>query len=306
MNEQEIRKDYFRDEYVIIAPGRSKRPVAVDSEASHSENKVCFFCPDNFCNEVITYSDDNPNDDWQIMSTVNKFPAVSFSNPKAYGQAEVIIETRKHGLEMNEFSSDHIVRVFNAYISRYEALKNTPGVKHVIIFKNEGGKAGASIAHSHSQVIALPILPPKNLREVREYEAYQNHHKSCPYCDIIKKETGSSRVIWEDENLFILSPFASDAPYGVWLMPKRHVRTISELSHHEKTSIAEGMKIILAKLEDLNIPFNYFIENAVGFSDYHMYIKLMPRTNIWAGMELGTGVIINPVYPEVAAEFYRS
>lgn len=306
MNEQEIRKDYFRDEYVIIAPGRSKRPVSGELETAQTENKICFFCPDNFCNEVITYSDDNPNDDWQIMSTVNKFPAVSFSNPKAYGQAEVIIETRKHGLEMNDFSSDHIVRVLNAYISRYEALRNTPGIKHVIIFKNEGGKAGASIAHSHSQVIALPILPPKIMREIEAYNDYYNQHLACPYCDIIKKEAGSNRVIWEDENLFVLSPYASDAPYGVWLMPKRHVRTISELSHHEKNSIAEAIKIVLAKLEDLNIPFNYFIENAIGYSDYHMYIKLMPRTNIWAGMELGTGVIINPVYPEVAAEFYRS
>jgi len=72
------------------------------------------------------------------------------------GQSEVIIETRKHGLEINEFSIDHIVRIFNAYIDRFNQLRNMDGIRHVVVFKNEGGKAGASINHTHSQVVALP------------------------------------------------------------------------------------------------------------------------------------------------------
>src|SRR5680860_437739 len=303
MSKSEIRKDYFKDEYVIIAPNRAKRPhrVGTISEAPG----ICHFCPENFEDEIITYQDNNGKGDWEIVSVINKFAALSTNNPRAYGQTEVIIETRKHGLDINEFSVDHIVRVFDAYIDRYNALRNTDGIKHVILFKNEGGKAGASITHTHSQVIALPILPPKIENEARAYNKYRLKYSTCPYCDIIAKETDKPRVIWEDENLFALSPYASDAPYGAWLIPKRHIRFISDLTHSEKESFAKAMKIILDKLDEFGIAYNYFIENAVNREDYHMHIKIAPRPNIWAGLELGTGVVINPITPEYAAKVYR-
>ncbi len=303
MNRSEIRKDYFKDEYVIIAPSRAKRPhrVGVVSESPG----VCHFCPENFANETITYQDNNDNGDWGIISVVNKFAAVTLDNPKAYGQAEVIIETRRHGLDINEFSIDHIVRIFNAYIDRFTSLIFMDGIKHVIIFKNEGGKAGASIAHTHSQVIALPILPPRIENEAKAFYKYQLDHATCPFCDIIIKETGKSRVIWQDENLFVLSPYASDAPYGVWILPKRHIRLISDLNHSEKESIAIALKMVLGKLDEFGISYNYFIENAVNKQDYHMHIKVAPRPNIWAGLELGTGIIINPISPEYATKIYR-
>ena len=178
-------------------------------------------------------------------------------------------------------------------------------VKHVILFKNEGGKAGASIAHSHSQIIALPLLPPKTIAEAAAYNKYRLDKCSCPYCDIIKEETGKPRVIWEDENLFVLAPYASDSPYGAWFLPKRHVRLISDLTYNEKESFAKAMKVVLGMLDELGISYNYFVENAVNAEDYHMHIKLAPRPNIWAGLELGTGVIINPIPPEYAAKLYR-
>jgi UDPglucose--hexose-1-phosphate uridylyltransferase len=303
MARSQIRKDYFKGEYVIIAPNRAKRPHRVGTiEAAAG---ICHFCPENFHDEVITYRDNNYNGDWEIVSVINKFAALSVDNPDAYGQTEVIIETRRHGLDINEFSVDHIVRVFNAYVDRFNYLRNLDGIKHVIIFKNEGGKAGASIAHAHSQAIALPILPPKTEKEASDYNKYRLEHSTCPYCDVIKKETDKSRVIWEDENLFVLSPYASDAPYGVWLLPKRHIRMISDLTHAEKESIAIALKMVLGKLDEFGISYNYFIENAVNTEDYHMHIKIAPRPNIWAGLELGTGVIINPIEPEYAARIYR-
>ena len=303
MSKSEIRKDYFKDEYVIIAPNRAKRPhmtgniVETDSQ--------CHFCPQNFKNEVITYQDNNHKGDWEIVAVVNKFAALTVDNSDAYGQTEVVIETRRHGLDINEFSVDHIVRVFNAYIDRFNYLRNMDGIKHVIIFKNEGGKAGASIAHSHSQIIALPILPPKTEKEASDYNKYRLEYATCPYCDVIKKEIDKPRVIWEDENLFVLAPYASDAPYGVWLLPKRHMRMVSDLNRAEKESIAIALKMVLGKLDEFGISYNYFIENAVNTEDYHLHIKIAPRPNIWAGLELGTGIIINPIAPEYAAKIYR-
>ena len=303
MNKSEIRKDYFKDEYVIIAPKRAKRPQRV--EPTPETGKACFFCPENFKDEIITYRDNDNRGEWQIVSVINKFAALSLDNARAYGQAEVIIETRKHGLDIDEFSVDHIVKIFDAYIDRYEQLRSMDKIKHVILFKNEGGKAGASIAHTHSQVIALPLLPPKIQSEATAYNKYRLEHATCPYCDIIKQETDKPRVIWEDENLFVLSPYASESPYGAWFLPKRHVRQISELKLHEKESFAKAIKVVLGKLNELGISYNYFVENAINCEDYHMHIKLAPRPNIWAGLELGTGVVINPIPPEYAAQVYR-
>jgi len=303
MTKSEIRKDYFKEEYVIIAPNRAKRPQRVGTidEAS----STCHFCPANLTDESITYQDNNDNGDWEIISVINKFAALTSDNASAYGQTEVIIETRKHGLDINDFSVNHIVRIFNAYIDRFTSLVYMDGIKHVIVFKNEGGKAGASISHTHSQVIALPILPPKVENEAKAFNKYYQDHDTCPYCDIIQKETDKPRVIWEDENLFVLSPYASESPYGVWLLPKRHIRLISDLTRSEKESIAIALKMVLGKLDEFGISYNYFIENAVNSEDYHMHIKIAPRPNIWAGLELGTGIVINPISPEYATKIYR-
>ncbi|NTW61402.1 DUF4931 domain-containing protein [Candidatus Saccharibacteria bacterium] len=299
----EIRKDYFKDEYVIIAPGRGNRPHKTIN--APDPVGVCHFCPDGMHHEKVTYHDNGRTGEWEIISVINKFAALEPDNHSAYGQSEVIIETRRHGMNLSEFSVDHIVRIFNAYIHRYDALRAMPGVKHVIVFKNEGGRAGASIPHSHSQIMALPILPPKIEKEAREYNKYYLENDSCPYCDIIKLETGRPRFIWEDKHLFVLAPYASDCPYGAWLIPKRHIRRISDLTHSEKESIAMALKIVLGKMDEMGVSYNYFIENSVNGEDYHMHIKIAPRPNIWAGLELGTGVIINPVPPEEAAKLYR-
>lgn len=304
MEKSEIRKDYFRDIYVIISANRAKRPQQIKKENNEYSN-FCFFCPENIGNKVITYQSDNIKGDWQVLSFINDFPCVSLDNPRAFGQAEVLIETRQHGLDINDFSVNHIVKVFDAYINRYEALKNIDGVKHVIVFKNEGGKAGASIAHTHSQIIALPIMPPKVEHEMNCYRKYKQEKQTCPICDVIKNEMNGPRVIYEDVNIFALAPYASEAPYGVWIIPKRHIKTMSNLFLDEKESIATALKSILGKLDELGISYNYFIENAIADDDYHMHIKVAPRPNIWAGLELGTGIIVNSVAPEKAAAIYR-
>ncbi len=304
MEKSEIRKDYFLDKYVIIAPKRAKRPQRI--EKIPETDAACPFCPEKLDSaHTFTYRDNNENGEWEIASIKNDFPAVSEDNPRAYGAQEVIIETRRHGMDINEFSTDHIVRVLNAYIDRYEALRNLDKIKHVVLFKNEGGKAGASIGHTHSQIIALPILPPKVEAEAEAYNRYRLENASCPYCDIIKQESGKSRVIWEDENLFVLAPYASDSPYGAWFLPKRHIRKISELNYEEKESIAKALKLTLGILDELGISYNYFVENEISCEDYHLNIKLAPRPNVWAGLELGTGVIINSIPPEMAAKVYR-
>lgn len=306
MQKSEIRKDYFLDRYVIIAPKRKKRPHKILKQ-EEGDNQPCFFCDLSLDppepKVVLTVNDDNGK--WKIKVVENKYAALDTENLKAYGKQEVVIETPKHGFEIHELSLEHIVEIIDVYIKRYISLNKLKGIAYTLIFKNEGGKAGASISHSHSQIIALPMIPPKIAEEAAAMDDYTRKHDSCPYCDIIKSERKGPRAIWEDDHLFVLSPYASESPYGVWFIPKRHIHSVEFLQENEKDSLARALKFVLKKLDDIDVSYNYFFQNSLDCESHHMVLKLSPRPNVWAGLELGTGIIINPVSPEEAAEFYR-
>jgi UDPglucose--hexose-1-phosphate uridylyltransferase len=306
----EIRKDYFLDKYVIIAPKRGQRPSAVKPKSREVSPPDCYFCcpqVNDAANQIqIKNYNFDGNRGWDIKVIGNKYPALTFNNLKAYGSQEIIIETPEHQKELHELSLEHIVKIFDIYEERYEYMMSRPGICYTLVFKNEGGKAGASIPHAHSQVIALPIIPPKIQNEADAVDGYYRRNGSCPYCDVIKSEKHGPREIYHDENLFVVAPYASESPYGAWFIPKRHVRTIGDLNQQEKLSLARALKMILAKLESIDVPYNYFIQNALDLEAHHLVLKLSPRPNVWAGLELGTGVVINPVPPEEAAKFYKS
>lgn len=308
--DSEIRKDYFLDKYVIIAPKRSQRPNKVKTKVSGVLPEDCYFCrpqvdkPENQIQVKNYHFSDKPV--WDIKVIGNKYPALTLENYRAYGAQEVIIETPEHSKEIQELSLEHIVRILDVYEERYNYFMSKPGICYTLIFKNEGGKAGASIPHAHSQVIALPIIPPKIKSEADAVDDYYRKNGTCPYCDVIKSEKRGPREIFNDDHLFVVAPYASESPYGAWFIPKRHVRTIGDLTQDEKYSLAKALKMILGKLDAIDVPYNYFIQNALDLEAHHLVLKLSPRPNVWAGVELGTGIVINPVAPEDAAKFYKS
>lgn len=308
MIESEIRKDYFLDRYVIIAPKRSKKPKKTLIKRDVLSDSECFFCRpqvDDPQKQIQIKDYKVKKREWEVKVIGNLYPALTLDNLRAYGEQEIVIETPKHGIEIHELSLDHIVRIIDVYIDRYKYLKKTPGICHTQIFKNEGGRAGASIPHTHSQIISLPMVPPKVLKESLAINSYIDKTGSCPHCDIIKSESGGPRAILDDGHFFVLAPYASESPYGAWFMPKRHINSIEQLNKAEKMSLAKALKKILSKLDEIDVSYNYFIQNSVDDFDHHMLIKLAPRPNVWAGLELGTGVIINSVTPEEAAKFYK-
>lgn len=305
MEESEIRKDYFLDRYVIIAPKRNKRPNKI-LKREEASSEGCFFCRPKIDRDEKTISqvkDENGN--WIIKVIKNKYPALTIDNLKAYGKQEIVVETPEHNVEIHELSLEHIVKIFDVYIERYVYLSKLKGICYTVVFKNEGGKAGASVPHSHSQIIALPMIPPKLSEEASAMDDYIRKNNSCPYCDIIESEKRGPRVIWEDEHFFVLSPYASESPYGAWFIPKRHVHSIEYLHENEKLSLAKAMKKLLSRLDDIDVSYNYFFQNSLDCESHHLVLKLSPRPNVWAGLELGTGVIINPVSPEEAVKFYN-
>lgn len=330
----EIRKDYLLDKYVIIATERAKRPdqfLEIDTiKNSSRDNGILgdnnfqdFFAPGN---EYLTPSEKgrigNP---WKIRWFENKFSAVDikesnlsvelsesnlfYTFAKAYGVHEVIVETPDDRQQW-DLTEDEIKLLFDVYFLRIEDLSVLPNIKYVQVFKNHGKKAGCSIQHSHSQIIALNLVPP----EVIEYEEkvldYINNFNKNPYDDIIEREINSYRdinssgIIMNNNSMLCFCPYASLHPMQVRIMPLRNLIKYNEFSEKEKLDLSKSISFILQKLKKLNMSYNMFLRYGIKYQ--RAYIDIIPRPNIWAGFEMATGIIINSVSPEEAAKFYRS
>ncbi len=309
----ELRKDYILDRYVIIAESRGKRPHEFKKESStEEENSNCFFCPGNEEKTPPEISRRRREGKWQIRVFPNKFSAVGkgealelqthnkfFTFADAVGSHEVIVETPNHSEDFWDFSLEKVYEIFDVYRERIVYLKEGKNTLYVCVFKNHGEEAGASIRHSHSQIISYNIVP----NEVAKKEEFCSGYDGCPYCDIILAEKDSDRLIFKDENVVCFSPYASRFLFEVWLMPRRHVIGIEDLNSGELRSLSNALLKVTRKLKELSAPYNFYIQ--YGLRDMHFHIEIAPRLTKWAGFELATGTIINPVSPEKSASFYR-
>ena len=303
MLKSEIRKDYLLNKYVIITPGRAKRPRDIKEQTIVSRVAHCPFCPENINAKNIVDRIDAPQG--EIISVKNIFPAVTLNNKKAYGAQEVIIETPDHKPELHNLSEAQIKQLLKMYAKRTAALSKIKNIEYILCFKNQGSKAGASIVHAHSQIFATDITPSEIKEELKLSREYRADHKTCAYCDIIKREMKSPRKIYEDKFIAAFSPYASQYHYEAWIFTKRHLDNITKLNDNEFKSFAKLLKKILIKLSKLNLSFNYFLHQSISDDDQHFYLKIQPRDSVWAGVELGSGLIINSIAPEEAAKFFR-
>lgn len=302
----EIRKDYIQDKYVIVAPRRGKRPHDFEQIVSKvSRDKKCVFCPENVEKDLIIRKYNGQGKNWSLVTIKNKFPAVTLDNPKAYGKQEVVIETPDHAIELEDLPDHQIKELLDVYAERTEEISKIEKIEYILIFKNDGGKAGQSIAHAHSQVFATAFLPPHLIDKSQKTQKYKLENGTCVYCDVIEKEKKGPRLVIEDKNVIVFTPYASIHNYEIWIMPKRHLDNITALSSAERLSFAKALKKILLKVEELGLPYNYYFHQVINDEDQHLYMKITPRGSVWAGVEIGSGVIINSVSPEDAAEFYR-
>jgi len=310
----ELRKDYLLNKYVIITPGRAKRPRDISEQTVLHRDKKCVFCPENIDKHLITDKCCNENKDG-VIAINNKFPAVTLNNKKAYGQQEVIIETSKHGVELGELPFEEIEDVLKMYQKRTSALSKIPAhswstsggkkLDYILVFKNNGSKAGASIMHAHSQIFATDIIPPDVQEEITSAEHYYTKHKRNAYADIIKKESKGKRKIFKDKLVSAFCPYASQYHYEAWLFPNRFVDNVTELNDDEIKSFAKALKLILLKLNSIDVSYNFFMHQVISNPNQYFCIKIQPRDSVWAGVELGSGIVINSVSPEEAAKFYR-
>ncbi|MCK5416029.1 galactose-1-phosphate uridylyltransferase [Candidatus Parcubacteria bacterium] len=306
----EIRKSYLLNKYVVITPGRIKRPRDVKEETIIKRAKDCYFCTESIDKqqkEQGNYIIDELkiNNVRQVTSVKNIFPTMTPENDKAYGYQEVVIDTPHHHKELADLSEEEIGYVLEMYKKRTLELSKDKKINYILCFKNQGSKAGASLIHSHSQIFATEIIPPDLQEESNLIQNYKEKNKTCPYCDIIKKESKSKRLIFEDKQVIAFTPFASEYHYEAWIFPKRHTDNITTLNQDEFKSFASILKKILTKLKKIDLSYNYFMHQVISDKNQHFYIKVQPRDSIWAGVELGSGLVINSISPEVAAEYFR-
>ena len=315
----ELRKDYLLDRWVIIAKDRMQRPDQfVKKHVCEKKEGFCFFCPGSESStpqEIARFEVDGR---WAIRVFPNKFSATTseykdfgrglFLGKSAYGKHEVIVETPDHEKRLGDLSDKYMEKVLDMYVSRISENKKDPRIKYVLLFKNEGDEAGTSLVHSHSQLISLGIVPPAVMDEVRAARRYKKDKGRCAYCDIWKKESTGERRIWEDKQVALFAPYASRFPFEAWVVPKRHVTTPEDMSAKEKRSFAKAFMKLIRRLDSsLNYPpYNFYFHISPTGGDLHFHAAICPRIARWAGFELGSGIIINTLPPEAAAEHYRA
>lgn len=337
----ELRKDPILGRWVIIAAERSKRPESFTSKKDKQDDdrEKCPFCAGRekiTPPEIYSLRDPNtkPNEPgWNVRVVPNKFPAMGIDMPleksgfglhdkmTSYGAHEVIIDSPDHDKEMHRQSIEGISNIITVLQARVEDLQKDQKLRYIIIFKNKGKEAGASLGHPHHQLIALPITPIRVRDELQGASFYFKLKERCIFCDLISQEksTGGERIIYENDSFISFCPYASRFPFEMWILPKTHSIDFYKANSKESvTGLAEMLKVMLSKLDKvLNDPeYNYVIHAAPnrfprsGYwqtieQDFHWHIELFPRLTRVAGFEWGTGFYINPVAPEMAAQFLR-
>jgi len=336
----ELRKDPILSRWVIIASGRSKRPGSyrVEKSASYTKPEKCPFCeghehmtpPEVYALRGSMSKPDTPT--WKVRVVPNKYPALDVNSPlnksetgvfnmmDGFGAHEVIIETPDHIKEAKDQSPEEIDAWLHALYERMKALHKDTRFKYVLIFKNKGRGAGASLSHPHHQIIATPVTPKRVKEELAGAMEYFKVNQRCVFCDIIKQEKEAGlRVVYENDAFIAFCPYASRFPFETWIMPKEHC-----IDFHDENMIknslhlADILKTVLGRMSAaIGEPeYNYIVHTAPnripqeGYwrtieEDFHWHIEMFPRLIKTAGFEWGSGFYINPTFPEAAAKFMR-
>jgi UDPglucose--hexose-1-phosphate uridylyltransferase len=324
--------------WVIIAPERSLRPAQTMLPKTERQPAPCVFCggqEGQDPHEIYAVREQGTarnTPGWRVRVLPNKFPVLRiegklvregvgmFDMMAGVGAHEVIVETPDHDMELADLPEAHIADVIRAYRNRMLDLGGDDRFKYVLIFKNQGYLAGATLTHAHSQLIATPVTPKRVKEKLLGAQRYYEFKRRCVFCDIIKQETRLTRerLVFENDRFVVLSPFAARVPYETWIVPKQHNCDFVAITELEYSGLAQALKHTLLQLRTTlnDPPLNYLIHTApfrrprAGYwstiqHDYHWHLEVIPRLTRPAGFEEGSGFYINPVTPEEAAEVLR-
>ncbi len=326
----ELRKDPITGRWVIIATDRAKRPAdfAREQVIPHG-SRFCPFCPGHESKtppEVLAYRPSGPpnSEGWTLRVVPNKFPALRvegelqregdglYDKMTGIGAHEVIIETPDHMATLSDVEEKRIEDLFWAFRDRVLDLKKDERLRYVLFFKNHGESAGASLEHTHSQLIALPVVPKRVLEELEGAKKYFDYKERCVYCDIIRQELSSNtRLVLETDHFVVVCPYAPRFPFETWVIPKLHQSHAETLTAHVTQNLASVMRSALRRIDKAleRPPYNFVMHTAPlqesSNPHYHWHIEIIPKLTRVAGFEWGSGFYINPTPPEESAKFLR-
>ncbi len=327
----ELRKDPILGRWIIIAQERGKRPTDFYVDASaKSKGGFCPLCPGNEKTtppEVLAYGryDGSANTPgWTLRVVPNKFPALViegdldkegeglYDRMNGIGAHEVIIDTPHHDARFSHLPPEELQLAFMAFRDRIRDLSKDPRFNYVVVFKNYGSAAGASLEHSHSQLIALPVLPRMINSELEGCLSYFRYKDRCIYCDIIRQELQQDiRLVCQNEHFVTLTPFAPRSPFELWILPRQHSSSYIDMPESWLPSLARIFSETLRRLDGCikDIPYNFLLHTQPlrtgPLEHYHWHFEIVPKLTSIAGFEWGTGFYINPMPPEQSCAYLK-
>jgi UDPglucose--hexose-1-phosphate uridylyltransferase len=324
----ELRKDPIVGRWVIIATERGKRPGDFKPDPSQPKpGAFCPFCPgqeDKTPPEVLAYGRTAGSSSWTLRVVPNKFPVLRVEGDhdrrgeglydcmNGIGAHEVLIETPSHDRTFADLEEREVEAVLGAYQDRMLDLKRDVRFRYVMVFKNHGAAAGATLAHTHSQLIALPVVPVTVSDEMEGARRYYEFKERCVFCDIVRQELADGRrVVFENGGFVALAPYAPKFPFETWIVPKTHRAAYETIERRDFAQLANALRTTLRRLNTAldNPPYNFILHTAPfaqgNVPHYHWHLEIMPTLSKVAGFEWGSGFYINPTPPEDAAKFLR-
>ena len=329
----ELRKDPVVGRWVIISTERSRRPTNFAPVRPERSSGYCPFCPGNEDKTPAEVYARRPaggapnTSGWQVRVVPNKFPALQiegalerrgeglYDKMNGVGAHEVVIEGPEHDLDLSDYPVEHIVEVLKAYRERIVDLHRDRRFRYVLIFKNHGAGAGATLEHTHTQLIATPIIPKILMEELEGSRRYFELKERCVFCDIIQQDSSDHngrRVVVTNDRFLAIEPFAPRVPFETWILPRQHDASFQTVT--DESEFRELAVILKDTLQRLNRaldrpPYNFVVHTApVTEGDleyYHWHIEITPTLTRVAGFEIGSGFYINPTPPEDSAQYLR-
>lgn len=326
----ELRKDPITGRWVIVASERGVRPSDFQTVHTVQADGYCPFCPGSeeaTPHEILAFRAPGLGSDapgWTMRVVPNKFPALRvegsidregeglYDRMNGVGAHEVIIETPRHDATLASLSIRELEEVFWAYRERFVDLRRDRRLEYILVFKNHGPNAGATLEHEHSQLIALPIVPREPKAELEGAARYFSFRERCVFCDVIRQDRKDGRrVVYENDRFIALCPYASRTPFQTWILPKMHRSHYETIRREELASLADALRLVLRKIDRAldNPSYNFMLQTspiqAEGSPSYHWRLEIAPAITRIGGFEWGSGFFINPTPPEDAAQFLR-
>jgi UDPglucose--hexose-1-phosphate uridylyltransferase len=326
----ELRKDPVVGRWVIISGERGRRPSDFGPEPVRPKLTSCAFCgdhedktpPEITAGRPPGSQPDTPG--WSYRVVPNKFPALRiegdleasaeglYDRMEGIGAHEVVIETPDHQASLATLSLDAVADVLLAYRERVLDLKKDGRFQYILVFKNHGEAAGASLEHPHSQLIATPIIPIMVTEELTGSAEYYDRKERCVWCDILRQERRARRRMIQDrEGFVVVAPFAPRFPFETWILPERHRSAFEESGVDDLRCLAGVLQDFLRRMNRVlnDPPYNFMLHTAPlhepALDHFHWHLEVIPKLTRVAGFEWGSGFFINAVAPEEAATALR-